>query len=164
MWETNNKKWKRQICREMSDMKKTKIGLQDKEWHGEGQLESGRSDALWSRKQPRSRPSRGHTHSYFSSVQWLSHVRLFAIPWITARQASLSITNSWSSLRFMSIESVMPSSHRILCCPLLLLPPIPPSIKVFSCESTLHIRWPKYWSFSFRLIYLIIGSLYPWVP
>ena len=88
----------------------------------------------------------------FSSVQSLSHVRLFATPWIAARQASLSITNSWSSLRLTSIESVMPSSHLILCCPLLLLPPIPPSIRVFSNESTLHLRWPKYWSFSFSII------------
>ena len=85
----------------------------------------------------------------FSSVQSLSRVRLFATPWIAARQASLSITNSQSSLRLTSIESVMPSSHLILCRPLLLLPPIPPSIRVFSSESTLHIRWPKYWSFSF---------------
>ena len=85
----------------------------------------------------------------FGSVQSLSHVRLFATPWISARQTSLSITNSRSSLKFMSIESVMPSSHLILCCPLLLLPPIAPSIRVFSNESALHIRWPKYWSFSF---------------
>ena len=88
----------------------------------------------------------------FSSVQSLSHVRLFATPWIAARQASLSITNSRSSLKLMSIESVMPSSHLILCCPRLLLPPIPPSIRVFSNESTLHMRWPKYWSFSFSII------------
>ena len=88
----------------------------------------------------------------FSSVQSLSHVRLFATPWTAARQASLSITNSWSSLRLTSIESVIPSSHLILCCPLLLLPPIPPSIWVFSNESTLHMRWPKYWSFSFSII------------
>ena len=87
-----------------------------------------------------------------SSVQSLSHVRLFATPWIAARQASLSITNSWNSLRFMPIESVMPSSHLILGHPLLLLPPIPPSIRVFSNESTLHMRWPKYWSFSFSII------------
>ena len=75
-----------------------------------------------------------------------------AIPWNAACQASLSITNSWSSLRLTSIESVMPSSRLILCCPLLLLPPIPPSIRVFSNESTLHMRWPKYWSFSFSII------------
>ena len=84
----------------------------------------------------------------FSSVQSLSRVRLFATPWIAARQASLSITNSWSSLRLTSVESVMPSSHLILCRPLLLLPPIPSSIRVFSNESTLPMRWPKYWSFS----------------
>ena len=88
----------------------------------------------------------------FSSVQLLSRVQLFATPWITARQASLSITDSWSLLKLMSIESVTPSSHLILCHPLLLLPPIPPSIRVFSNESTLHIRWPKYWSFSFSII------------
>ena len=88
----------------------------------------------------------------FSSVQSLSRVRLFATPWIAARQASLSITNSQSSLRFTSIESVMPSSHLILGRPLLLLPLIPPSIRVFSNESTLRMRWPKYWSFSFSII------------
>ena len=83
-----------------------------------------------------------------SSLQSLSRVRLFATPWIAARQASLSITIYRSSLRLTSIESVMPSSHFILGRPLLCLPPIPPSIRVFSNESTLHIRWPKYWSFS----------------
>ena len=87
-----------------------------------------------------------------SSVKLLSRVRLFATPWITARQASLSITNSWSLPKPMSIKSVMPSNHLILCRPLLLLPPIPPSIRVFSIESTLHMRWPKYWSFSFSII------------
>ena len=87
----------------------------------------------------------------FSSVQLLSHVQLFAIPWITARQTSLSITNPQIHSNFMSIVSVMPSSHLILCCPLLLLPPIPPSIRVFSNESTLRMRWPKYWSFSFSI-------------
>ena len=88
----------------------------------------------------------------FSSVQSLSCVRLFVTPWIAARQASLSITNSRSSPRLTSIESVMPSSHLILCHPLLLLPPIPPSIRVFSNESALRKRWPKYWSFSFSII------------
>ena len=91
-----------------------------------------------------------YTHQ-FSSVQSLSCVRLFATPWITACQASLSITNSLSSPRLTSIKSVMPSSHLILCHPLL-LPPIPPSIRVFSNESTLCMRWPKYWSFSFSII------------
>ena len=92
--------------------------------------------------------------NYFqlSSVQLLSHVWLFVTPWIAARQASLSITNSRSSLRLTSIESVMPSSHLILCRPLLLLPPVPPSIRVFSNESALRMRWPKYWSFSFSII------------
>ena len=87
----------------------------------------------------------------FRPVQSLSRVQLFVTPWITACQASLSITNSQSSLKLMSIESVMPSSHLILCRPLLLLPPIPPSIRVFSYGSTLHMRWPKYWSFSFSI-------------
>ena len=88
----------------------------------------------------------------FSSVQSLSHVRLFVTPWIAARQASLPITNSWSSLKLMSIESVMPSSHLIFCRALLLLPPIPPSIRDFSSESVLCMRWPKYWSFSFSIM------------
>ena len=87
----------------------------------------------------------------FSSVQSLSRVRLFATPWTTAHQASLSITNSRSSLKHTSIESVMLSSYLILFLPLLLLPSIPPSIRVFSNESTLRIRWPKYWSFSFSI-------------
>ena len=88
---------------------------------------------------------------WFSSVQSLSHVRLFAPPWFSARQASLSITNSWILLKLMSIELVMPSSHLILCCPLLLLPPTPPSIRVFSSKPALCMRWPKYWSFSFSI-------------
>ena len=87
----------------------------------------------------------------FSSVQSLSHVQLFVTPRTTAHQASLSITNSQSSFKLMSIKLVMPSSHLILCCPLFILPPIPPSIRVFSNESTLHMRWPKYWSFSFSI-------------
>ena len=86
--------------------------------------------------------------STLSSVQLLSCVRLFATPWTAARQASLSFTNSWSLLRLTSIELVMPSNHLILCCPLLLPPSIFPSIRVFSNESLLHIRWPNYWSFS----------------
>ena len=92
------------------------------------------------------------SESVSQSVQSLSRVQLFATPWIVARQASLSITNSRSSLKLTSIESVIPSSHLILCRPLLLLPPIPPSIRVFSNESTLRMRWPKYWSFSFSII------------
>ena len=87
----------------------------------------------------------------FSSVQSLSRVRLFATLWTAASQASLSNTNSQSLLRLVSIESVMPSNHLILCRPLLLLPPIPPSIRVFSNESVLRIRWPKYYSFSFSI-------------
>ena len=90
-------------------------------------------------------------NKYISSVQSLSCVRLFATPWIAARQASLFITNSRSSLKLMSIESVMPSSHLILCCPLLLLPPIPPRIRVFFNESTPLMTWPKNWSFSFSI-------------
>ena len=87
----------------------------------------------------------------FSSVQSLSRVRFFAIPWTAACQASLSITNSWSPPKPMSIESVMPSNHLILCRPLLLLPAIFPKIRVFSNESAFRIRWPKYWSFSFNI-------------
>ena len=87
----------------------------------------------------------------FSSVQSLSRVRLFATPWNAARQASLSITNSQSLLKLVSIESVMPSNHLIFCRPLLLLPSVFPSIRVFSNESVLPIRWPKYWSFSFNI-------------
>jgi len=82
------------------------------------------------------------------SIQSLSHVQCFATPWTAAHQASLSLTNSWSSLNLISIELVMPSNHLILCCPLLFLSSIFPSIRVFSNESVLHIRWPKYWSFS----------------
>ena len=87
----------------------------------------------------------------FSSVQLLSHVRLFATPWTTACQASLSVTNSQSLLKLISIELVMPSNHLILCHPLVLLPSIFPSTRVFSNELALHIRWPKYWSFSFSI-------------
>ena len=87
----------------------------------------------------------------FSSVELLSRVLLFATPWIAARQASLSITNSQNSPKLMSIETVMPSNHLILCCPLLLLPSIFPSIRVFSNESALCIRWPNYWSFSINI-------------
>ena len=89
---------------------------------------------------------------YWYQFSWsLSCVWLFETPWTAARQASLSITNSWSLLKLMSNASVMPSSHLILCCPLLLLPPTLPSIRVFSNESTLRMRWPKYWSFSFSI-------------
>ena len=107
-----------------------------------------------------------HRIIQFSSVQSLGRVWLFATPWIAALQASLSTTNSWSSLRLKSIESVMPSSHLILWRPLLLLPPIPLSIRVFSSESTLRMRWPKYWSFSFSIIpsyyYYIIHYIIKW--
>ena len=92
------------------------------------------------------------TNHCFSSVQSLSTVRLSTTPWIAARQASLSITNSQSLPKPMSIKSVMPSSHLILCLPLLLRPTIPPSIRVFSNESTLRMMWPEYWSFSFSII------------
>ena len=86
-----------------------------------------------------------------SSVQLLSCVQLFLTPWTAAHQASLSVTNSWSLLKVTSIKSVMPSNHLIPCCPLLLLPSIFPIIRVFSNESVLRIRWPKYWSFSFSI-------------
>ena len=88
---------------------------------------------------------------HFSSVQSLNHVWLFATPWTAAHQASVSITNSQSSLKLMSFELVMPTNHLIFCCPLVLLPSVFPSIRVFSNESVLHIRWPKYWSFSFSI-------------
>ena len=90
-------------------------------------------------------------HFQFSSVQSLSHVQLLVTPWTAAHQASLSITNSWSLLKLMSIESMMPSNHLILCHPLLLPPSIFPSIRVFSSESVLCITWLKYWSFSFSI-------------
>ena len=95
----------------------------------------------------------GHLYlrSVSQSVQSLSRVRLFAAPWTAARQASLSITNSWSLLKFLSIESVMPSHHLILCHPLLLLPSVFPSVRVFPSESVLHIRWPKYGSLIFSI-------------
>ena len=92
-----------------------------------------------------------YMYVYISSVQSLSRVQLFGTPWTAACQASLSINNFWSLLKLMSIESVMPSNHLILCRPLLLLPSIFPSIRVFSSESVLRIRWPKYWSFSFSI-------------
>ena len=110
--------------------------------HGEKPLKMLRDEVIMSTEE----------EDIISSVQSLSRVRLFATPWITARQASLSIANSQSSLRLIPIESVMPSSHLILCCSLLLLPPIPPSIRVFSNKSTLHMRWPKYCSYSFSII------------
>ena len=88
---------------------------------------------------------------HFSSVQSLSHIQLFATPWTAAHQTSLYITSSQSLLKLMSIELVMPSNHLILCCPLLLLPSVFPSIRVFSKESALRIRWSKYWSFSFSI-------------
>ena len=106
-------------------------------------------------------------HSQFSSVQSLSRVWLFATPWIAVRQASLSITNSQSSPKLTSTELVMPSSHLILCHPLLLLPPIPPSIRVFSNESTLRIKWPKYWSFSFSFSWnwsVLLMNTQDWFP
>ena len=99
----------------------------------------------------------------FSSVRSLSHVRLFVTPWTITCQASLSITNSWSLLKLMSIESVMPSNHLILCCPLFLLPSIFPSIRVFSNELVLFIRWPKYWRFSFSASVLPI-NIQDWFP
>ena len=101
--------------------------------------------------QPKQPTPRSLVTSVFSSVQSLSCVRLFVIPWTAAHQASLSITNSRSLLKLMSIESVMPSNHLLLCLPLLLLSSIFPSIRVFSSESALRIRWPKFWSFSFSI-------------
>ena len=99
---------------------------------------------------PRAREKEGKINKW-DPVQLFSCVRLFATPWTAARQASLSITNSPRLLKLMSIKSVMPSNHLIFCCPLLLLPSVFPSIRVFSSESALRIRWPKYWSFSFSI-------------
>ena len=113
-------------------------------WTGSWELHPG------SGLDPKSSDLRQLPEAAHSSVQSLSHVWLFATPWTAVRQASLS-TNSWSSPKPMSIESVMPSNHLILCHPLLLLPSIFPSIRVFSNESTLRIRWPKYWSLSFNI-------------
>ena len=120
-------------------------------WRIPGTAEPGGLPSMGSHSQTRLRGLSIYIYICFSSVQSLSGVQLFATPWIAACQASLSITSSRSSLKLMSIESVMPSSRLILCRPLL-LPPIPPSIRVFSNESTLCMRWPKYWSFSFNII------------
>ena len=117
---------------------------------GSAALELGTHNSPWSTV-PTQLPLEAFVLIQFSSVQSLSRVWLFETPWIAARQASLSITNSQNLLKLMSIESVMPSSHLILCRPLLLLPPIPPSIRVFSNESALCMRWPKYWSFNFSI-------------
>ena len=95
--------------------------------------------------------SKSDRERHISSVQWLSRVQLFVTPWNAACRASLSITNSWTLLKLMSIKSVMPSNHLILCCPLLHLPSVFPSICIFSNELALHIRWSKYWSFSFSI-------------
>ena len=105
-----------------------------------------------------------HAYDQFSSVQSLSRVRLFAAPWTAAHQASLSITNSQSLLKVRPIESVMPYNHLILCCPLLLPPSIFPNIRVFSNESTLRMRWPKYWSVCHCLLHscekpLMLGKI-----
>ena len=102
----------------------------------------------------------------WNSVQELSHVWLFVTPWITARQASLSTTNPPSSLKLMSIESGMPWSHLIVCCLLVLLPTIPPSVRVFSSVSALGIRWPKYWNFRFKILHSMcqhIWKIQPWL-
>ena len=122
---------------------------------GFSQKSSQDVNVYWKSVYPEPCPSPGAVQGtkgtkWFSSVQLLSHVWLFATPWIAAHQASLSTTNSWSSLKLMSIESVMPSNHHILCFPLFLQPSIFPSIRVFSNESILCIRWPKYWSFNFN--------------
>ena len=108
------------------------------------QLSDQTTTAAW-RKTASLLGPQSYNFEMFSPVQLLSHIQLFATPWTAARQASLSFTNSWSLLKLMSIESVLPSNHLILCCPLLLRS-IFPCIRVFSSESVLHIRWPKYWS------------------
>ena len=118
-------------------------------WKDDTSKQRELTDHLWKVSSPKTPCSFSFL---LSSVQPLSRIQLFVTPWIATRQASLSITNSRSSPRLTSIESVKPSSHLILCRPLLLLPTIPPSIRVFSSESTLRMRWPKYWSFSFSII------------
>ena len=122
------------------------------QYSSEASLNCCNSSRLTSDQKPHgNEESLRRTKQNISSVQSLSHVQLFVAPWITAHQASLSIINPWSSLKLMSIELVMPSSHLIRFRPLLLLSAIPPSIRVFSNESTLCIKWPKYWSFSFSI-------------
>ena len=116
------------------------------QWWWEWKLMQQRRKTMWRF------PQKTKNRLTISSVQLLSRVWLFVTPWIAARHVSQPITNARSSLRLTSIESVMPSSHLILCCPLLLLPSIPPSIRVFSNESALCMRWPEYWSFSFSII------------
>ena len=106
---------------------------------------------VWTSQKQKTLRRRGKNTQKFSSIQSLSHVRLTVTPWTVAHQESLSITNSRILPKLMSTESVMPCSHLILCCPLLLLPSLFPSIRVFSNESALHIRWSKYWSFSFNI-------------
>ena len=137
----------------LRDFCRAYLGAQRGGWSVLISVKEGRGDSLLPQKLS---PTRSLwitlEMNLLGSVQSLSRVRLFATPWIAACQASLSITISRNSLRLMSIESVMPSSHLILCRPLLLLPPIPPSIRVFSNELTLRMRWPKYWSFSFSII------------
>ena len=98
---------------------------------------------------------------FYSLVQLLSHVWLFATPWTAARQTSLSFIVPWSLFKLLSIESVMPSNHLILCCPLLLLPSVFCCIRIFSSESALHVRWPKYWSFSFSIFLMNVQSWFP---
>ena len=115
-------------------------------------------------KQVYKRANWPHEQLHFSSVQSFSHIQLFATPWTAALQASLSITNSQSLLKLMSIESMMSSNHLILCHPLLLLPSILPSIRVFSNESALCIRWPKYWSFSFNISPVLPMNTQDWPP
>ena len=131
-------------CVDEEDVARLHHGIllcQQKEWH----------NAIWSITD---QPALSYQVKsvQFISVQSLSCVQLFVTPWIAARQASLSVTNSGNLLKLTSIESVMPSSHLILCRPLFLLPSIPPRIRVFSNESTVRMRWPKYWSFSFSII------------
>ena len=106
----------------------------------------------------------GEGNNQFSSVQSLSHVRLFETPWTSARHTSLSISNSWSLFKLISIQSVIPSNYLILCCPLHLPPSIFPSIKGFSNELALCIRWPKYWSFSSNSVSVLPMNIQDWFP
>ena len=147
MWET----WVRSLGQEDPLEKEMAIHSSTLAWKIPWTEEAGRLQSIGSQRVGNDWVAKLTFIGSMSSVQSLSQVRLFATPWTAAHQVSLSITNSQRLLKLMSVELVMPSNHLILCCPLLLLPPIFPSIRVFSSESVFQIRWPKYWSFSFSI-------------
>ena len=146
----SHRHWEKMWCAPVTDPWKARVQISDWKQKGKIKMYCNKEIELWPALQYVVKLFEIYALQ-FSSVQSLSRVQLFATPWIAAHQASLSITNSRTSLRLTSIKSVMPSSHLILCRPLLLLPPVPPSIRVFSNESTLCMRWPKYWSFSLSI-------------